>query len=315
MKTKRLMLRVGLTALVASCRNVEVKPEQTGVVDSVVPRESALARFQGSISQVDSLTGGAASRDQLVRRFVTALEKGDTVTLGSLVLSQSEFGWLYYPTNPEGLPPYRLTPQLMWFMLEGHSDKGYLRLLQLRAGVLDLDPGTGVVRVLGGTSLDDLLRVCVPQGWFLPVTPGTKFVTVGGAIASDVHGKDHHATGTFGSHVRSLDLALPDGSIRTLTPQSTPEEFWATCGGMGLTGTIVEATAGNTGLGLALVAAQKGYKLLLVVPDKMAQEKIFHLRALGTEVILTRSDVGKGHPDYYQDMAQRLAEARGAMSW
>lgn len=76
-------------------------------------------------------------------------------------------------------------------------------------------------------------------------------------------------------------------------------------------GTIVEATAGNTGLGLALVASQKGYKLVLVVPDKMAQEKIFHLTALGVEVILTRSDVGKGHPEYYQDLAQRIAEERG----
>jgi decaprenylphospho-beta-D-ribofuranose 2-oxidase len=109
-------------------------------------------------------------------------------------------------------------------------------------GVLDLDPATGLVRALAGTSLDDLMRVTVPQGWFLPVTPGTKFVTLGGAIASDVHGKDHHAAGTFGSHVRSLVLALPDGTTRTLTPSATPEEFWATCGGMGLTGTIVEAT-------------------------------------------------------------------------
>ena len=75
--------------------------------------------------------------------------------------------------------------------------------------------------------------------------------------------------------------------------------------------TIVEATAGNTGLGLALTAAQKGYRLLIVVPDKMAQEKIFHLRAMGSEVIVTRSDVVKGHPDYYQDMAQRLAEENG----
>jgi decaprenylphospho-beta-D-ribofuranose 2-oxidase len=110
------------------------------------------------------------------------------------------------------------------------------------SGILDLDPRTGVVRVLAGTSLDDLMRVTVPQGWFLPVTPGTKFVTVGGAIASDVHGKDHHAAGTFGTHVRSLVLGLPDGSIRTLTPEATPEEFWATCGGMGLTGAIIEAT-------------------------------------------------------------------------
>jgi cystathionine beta-synthase len=72
-------------------------------------------------------------------------------------------------------------------------------------------------------------------------------------------------------------------------------------------GLLVEATAGNTGLGLALVAAQKGYRLLIVVPDKMSQEKIFHLKAMGAEVVLTRSDVTKGHPEYYQDMAARLA--------
>ena len=78
-------------------------------------------------------------------------------------------------------------------------------------------------------------------------------------------------------------------------------------------GTLVEATAGNTGLGLALVAAQKGYRLILVIPDKMSQEKILHLKALGAEVRITRSDVGKGHPDYYQDMAERIArETPGA---
>jgi len=72
-------------------------------------------------------------------------------------------------------------------------------------------------------------------------------------------------------------------------------------------GTLIEATAGNTGLGLALVAAQKGYRLLLVIPDKMSQEKIFHLKAMGAEVVLTRSDVTKGHPEYYRDVAERLA--------
>ncbi|MEL6112466.1 MAG: pyridoxal-phosphate dependent enzyme [Pseudomonadota bacterium] len=77
-------------------------------------------------------------------------------------------------------------------------------------------------------------------------------------------------------------------------------------------GKIIEATAGNTGLALALVAQQKGYELTIVVPDKMAQEKIFHLKALGADVRLTRSDVGKGHPDYYQDVAERLAEETGA---
>ncbi|MCB1743675.1 MAG: cysteine synthase family protein, partial [Gammaproteobacteria bacterium] len=74
-------------------------------------------------------------------------------------------------------------------------------------------------------------------------------------------------------------------------------------------GTIIEATAGNTGLGLALVAAQKGYRLIIVIPDKMSQEKIFHLKAMGAEVVLTRSDVGKGHPEYYQDKAAAMAES------
>jgi len=109
-------------------------------------------------------------------------------------------------------------------------------------GLLALDAGTGVARVAAGTSLDELLRTIVPMGWFVPVTPGTRFVTVGGAIASDIHGKNHHADGTFCAHVRSLELAAPDGTTRTLTPEGTPEAFWVTCGGMGLTGTIVEAT-------------------------------------------------------------------------
>ena len=77
-------------------------------------------------------------------------------------------------------------------------------------------------------------------------------------------------------------------------------------------GTIIEATAGNTGLGLAQVGLPKGYNVILVVPDKMSREKIAHLRAFGTDVRITRSDVGKGHPAYYQDMAERLATELGA---
>ncbi|HEY2816289.1 MAG TPA: pyridoxal-phosphate dependent enzyme [Casimicrobiaceae bacterium] len=78
-------------------------------------------------------------------------------------------------------------------------------------------------------------------------------------------------------------------------------------------GTIIEATAGNTGLGLALAAIHKGYRLRLVIPDKMSQEKVFHLRAMGVDIVMTRSDIGKGHPEYYQDMAKRIAgETSGA---
>ena len=77
-------------------------------------------------------------------------------------------------------------------------------------------------------------------------------------------------------------------------------------------GTIIEATAGNTGIGLALVARMKGYKVKLVIPDKMSQEKVNLLRAVGAEIIMTRSDVEKGHPEYYQDMALRISKETGA---
>jgi cystathionine beta-synthase len=103
-----------------------------------------------------------------------------------------------------------------------------------------------------------------------------------------------------------LENQNPGGSIKDRIALSMIEAAERD-GRIGPGGTLIEATAGNTGLGLALVAAQKGYRLLLVIPDKMAQEKVFHLRALGAEVRMTRSDVGKGHPEYYQDMAERLA--------
>ncbi len=102
-----------------------------------------------------------------------------------------------------------------------------------------------------------------------------------------------------------LENQNPGGSIKDRIGLSMIEAAEAD-GSLRPGGTLIEATAGNTGLGLALVAAQKGYRLILVVPDKMAREKIFHLRALGAEVHLTRSDVGKGHPEYYHDMAERL---------
>jgi cystathionine beta-synthase len=103
-----------------------------------------------------------------------------------------------------------------------------------------------------------------------------------------------------------LESANPGGSIKDRIALSMIEAAEAD-GSLRPGGTIVEATAGNTGLGLAQVGVLKGYRLLLVVPDKMSREKIQHLRALGVDVRITRSDVGKGHPEYYQDMAQRLA--------
>lgn len=103
-----------------------------------------------------------------------------------------------------------------------------------------------------------------------------------------------------------LENQNPTGSIKDRIGLSMVEAAERE-GRIGPGGTLIEATAGNTGLGLALVAAQKGYRLILVIPDKMAQEKVLHLKALGAECRITRSDVGKGHPDYYQDIAERLA--------
>jgi decaprenylphospho-beta-D-ribofuranose 2-oxidase len=93
-----------------------------------------------------------------------------------------------------------------------------------------------------GLSFDQLLRHLVPQGYFVPVTPGTRFVTLGGAIASDVHGKNHHVDGSFGNHLRSMSMLMADGAMIELTEASDPELWWATIGGMGLTGIVVEAT-------------------------------------------------------------------------
>ncbi|WP_036791279.1 pyridoxal-phosphate dependent enzyme [Pleomorphomonas koreensis] len=108
-----------------------------------------------------------------------------------------------------------------------------------------------------------------------------------------------------------LESANPGGSIKDRVALSMISAAEAD-GRLKPGGTIIEATAGNTGLGLAQVGLPKGYKVILVVPDKMSREKIAHLRALGTDVRLTRSDVGKGHPAYYQDMAERLAGELGA---
>ena len=104
---------------------------------------------------------------------------------------------------------------------------------------IELDPASGTVTAGAGVSLDQILRVIVPAGFFLPVTPGTRNVTVGGAIAADVHGKNHHVDGSFGNHVRRIRMVDGTGQLRDLQPSGggSPEEqamAWATIGGMGL---------------------------------------------------------------------------------
>ena len=108
--------------------------------------------------------------------------------------------------------------------------------------LISFDESTGLVRAEAGFPLFELVRHFLPRGWFTPVTPGTQFVTVGGMVASDVHGKNHHVEGCFGEHVTALKMRLADGRIVEVTDESDPDLFRATLGGMGLTGHILEVS-------------------------------------------------------------------------
>lgn len=128
------------------------------------------------------------------------------------------------------------------------------RMSRIRSVDADQEPPR--VSVQAGVSLDDLMRALLPFGLWVPVLPGTRQVTVGGAIAADVHGKNHHTQGSFGNHVLSIELLGADGQVRTLTPGGEdPDWFWATVGGMGLTGVILGAT-------LALQRTESAYFLV-----------------------------------------------------
>ena len=106
---------------------------------------------------------------------------------------------------------------------------------------IDFDEESGLLHVQAGVLLSEILESYVPRGWFLKVTPGTKLITVGGAIASDIHGKNHHVEGCFSECVEEFKIMLADGEVVTCSKEATPELFKATCGGMGLTGVILDA--------------------------------------------------------------------------
>ena len=108
--------------------------------------------------------------------------------------------------------------------------------------ILAFDPDTGVLTAEAGLSLDELCRVFLPRGFFTPVSPGTRFVTLGGMVACDVHGKNHHLEGTFGRHVLSLTVRTGAGHVTTCSPNEHEDLFRATIGGMGLTGAILDVT-------------------------------------------------------------------------
>jgi decaprenylphospho-beta-D-ribofuranose 2-oxidase len=110
--------------------------------------------------------------------------------------------------------------------------------------VLAFDAENGIFECQSGITLDQILDIIVPKGWFLPVTPGTKFITIGGAVASDVHGKNHHVDGSFSNHILSMDVITGTKETITCSQEVNSDLFWATCGGMGLTGIITKVKFG-----------------------------------------------------------------------
>ncbi|KAB2683512.1 MULTISPECIES: FAD-binding oxidoreductase [Brucella/Ochrobactrum group] len=123
-----------------------------------------------------------------------------------------------------------------------HNDAGFLVPMRARRSILHFDPDTGFLTAESGVLLSEIIAHVAPHGYFLPVTPGTQFVTLGGAIANDVHGKNHHLRGTFGCHVKELDLLRSDGGQYRCSETENVGLFRATISGMGLTGLILRAT-------------------------------------------------------------------------
>jgi decaprenylphospho-beta-D-ribofuranose 2-oxidase len=140
---------------------------------------------------------------------------------------------------------------------------------------LSFDENRGLLQAEAGATLEEILQVFIPRGWFLPVTPGTKFVTLGGCVAADIHGKNHHVDGTFGNHVREMELILADGSHRRCSPIHDAGLFWGTVGGMGLTGIISEVT-------LQLIPIESAY---MAVTHRMAHDLEDALDLLGDKML------------------------------
>jgi decaprenylphospho-beta-D-ribofuranose 2-oxidase len=121
------------------------------------------------------------------------------------------------------------------------NDGGLVIMTERLRRITEFSPATGTTTCEAGVSLEQLMSTVLPAGWFVPVSPGTRQVSVGGAIAADVHGKNHHVAGSFARHVRWFDLLLPDGREQRVTPAGDPALFWLTAGAMGLTGIILRA--------------------------------------------------------------------------
>ena len=168
-----------------------------------------------------------------------------------------------------------------------------------------------------GACFDEILRQIIPMGYFIPVTPGTKFVTIGGAIAADVHGKNHHKDGSFGNFVLELDLMIADGSVQKISPEKNSKLFWATVGGMGLTGVILRAkvqlTAIRTSKILSTNIVCKNLDVLMsemIRADESSKYSVAWVDTLASGKKLGRSILSVGDHAAESDLGRKLRKSR-----
>lgn len=176
------------------------------------------------------------------------------------------------------------------------NDGGTLVAMDRCARILAFDGATGVITAEAGLTINELLRVVVPRGWFVPVTPGTKHVTLGGALANDVHGKNHHRVGTIGCHVRAVTLVRTDGTTMECSPEQNATMFAATIGGLGLTGIITSVTLQLIPIASRMIDEEsiKARSLREVIDRTIASDHEWDYTVSWIDVLATGSSLGKG---------------------
>ena len=173
---------------------------------------------------------------------------------------------------------------------------GHVLRLRGSADSIVVDTTAHTVTAQAGVSIDELLRVIVPRGYFVPVTPGTRFITLGGAIASDIHGKNHHLDGSFGNHVTRMRMMLADTTIVEIGPERNAELFWATVGGMGLTGIILDLTFRVLPIETSLLSVDthRFDSLDDVMREMVASEADFRYSVAWLDLLATGKRLGRG---------------------